>query len=453
MIEQLLQTQRDYFASGSTLPLSLRIEALKALARSIGQHEQALTEALQADLGKSPFEAYETEIGFVLSSIRHAIKHLPRWAKPQRVSLPLTHFGARGRILSEPYGVVLIMAPWNYPFQLAMEPLVGAIAAGNCALVRPSRSSPRTAAVIDRILCETFDSAFVRVVRGEEASHEQLLAQAYDYIFFTGSAPVGKKVMEAASRHLTPVTLELGGKSPCIVDQSADLSLAAKRIVWGKLINSGQTCVAPDYLLVHASLKQSLLQEMARWAEKFYGDALKSPEYPHIVNQRHFQRLQSLLGQGELLLGGRSDPGSLRMELTVLGSPRTDSPLMQEEIFGPIFPLITFEDSREVLDFVSRRPKPLALYLFSNDRAFQRQVCSRLSFGGGCINDTIMQLAAPSLPFGGVGNSGMGRYHGKASFDLFSHKKSLLHQTALFDLPVRYPPFGEKLRLLKRVMK
>ncbi len=448
-----LELQRHYFAGGKTKHISHRLELLKRLEHSIIKHETDIMEALRKDLNKSSFEAYATEIGMVLEEIRFVSKNLRGWARPRQVRTPITNFPSVSRIYSEPFGVVLIMSPWNYPFQLAISPLAGAIAAGNCAIVKPSNYSPNTSAVIELILSETFPKEYVAVIQGGREANQSLLEQKFDYIFFTGSVAVGKTVMRAASEHLTPVTLELGGKSPCIVDETANLELAARRIVWGKFLNSGQTCVAPDYLLVHHSVKAALLDRMKKYIHQFYGeDASMNESFPKIINEKHFDRLLGLMKNESIVIGGTSSRERNQISPTILDHINWDSPVMAEEIFGPILPVLEFKNLNEVITMVNNQPKPLALYYFTTKKENERRIIGSISYGGGCINDTIMHLATSHLPFGGVGNSGMGRYHGKDSFDTFSHKKSVLKKANWLDVPLRYPPYKNHLKTLKRLM-
>jgi aldehyde dehydrogenase (NAD+) len=453
-IKQILQNQRNYFSNGQPKELSVRLEKLKILRQAIITNEAAILEALKQDLNKSAFEAYETEVGIVLDELKFTIKNLPKWFKPKPVKTPITHFIASSHIYPEPYGVVLIMSPWNYPFQLTIAPLIGAIAAGNCALIKPSAYAPHTSGIIAHMVREFFDEEYIAVIEGGRAANEALLEERFDYIFFTGSVNVGKNVMAAAAKHLTPVTLELGGKSPCIVDKNIDVNLAARRIVWGKFLNAGQTCVAVDYLLVPKDVKPELLKAISHWIKMFYGtDPSQSPDFPKIINRKHLERLIGLLASGEKITGGNVDQDRLYFSPTVLDNVTWDDPVMQEEIFGPILPVLEYDDLLEVIDMVNKRPKPLALYFFSNSRKNQQRVIREISFGGGCINDTIVHLATPYMPFGGVGSSGMGGYHGKASFDTFSHFKSILKKSMALDLPVRYPPYKNKIKLLKQILK
>jgi aldehyde dehydrogenase (NAD+) len=449
-----MERQREFFAQNKTKDLLFRLENLKRLEICIKNHEEDILAALKKDLNKAPFEAYATEVGIVLEELRFVRKHLADWAVPKKVRTPITNFLSYSRIYSEPYGVVLIMSPWNYPFMLTIAPLIGAIAAGNCVVVKPSNYSPNTSEIIDRILSEVFKKDYVTVVQGGREANQSLLEQKFDYIFFTGSVAVGKLVMEAAARYITPITLELGGKSPCIVDETADLDLAAKRIVWGKFINAGQTCVAPDYLVVHYSIKERLLQKIKEYIVTFYGvNASENVDFPKIVNEKHLQRLVDLMEGEHIVIGGETSWDTNQIAPTVLDHITWDSPIMAEEIFGPILPVLEYKDLNEVVTRINGRPKPLALYYFTNRKENERKVIQSISYGGGCINDTIMHLASSYLPFGGVGESGMGGYHGKASFDTFSHKKSILKKSNLFDVGLRYPPYKDNLELLKKIMK
>ncbi|AEC02116.1 aldehyde dehydrogenase [Sphaerochaeta coccoides] len=453
-ITSMTGKQKEFFLSGKTKEISFRRDKLILLRNAIKEHEKDIYEALRLDLGKAPFEAYVTEVGIVLEEITYALKHLKQWAKPRRVRVPLMHFPSSGSIHAEPYGSVLIMSPWNYPFQLTIVPLAGAIAAGNCAIIKPSEYAFHTSEIIEKIISEIFEESFVSVIRGGREANKSLLNEKFDYIFFTGSPQVGKVVMESAARHLVPVTLELGGKSPCIVDESADIKLSARRIIWGKFLNAGQTCIAPDYLLVHSSVKNDLLNELKASITAFYGqDPLSSKEYPKIISQRHFDRLMNLMESGRIIVGGRSNSSERRIAPTILEDVSWDSPIMQEEIFGPILPILEFTDFHDTLATLSRRPKPLAFYLFTSNRKNEAHAIRTVSFGGGCINDTMIHLSSPRLPFGGVGESGMGQYHGKTSFDTFSHYKSIIKKFNLLDSSsLRYPPFKNRLKLAKKFM-
>ncbi|AZB44770.1 aldehyde dehydrogenase [Bacillus sp. FJAT-42376] len=453
-IKLVLQEQKTYFASQETKSVSFRMEQLRKLKDGVKKHEQDIVKALALDLNKSELEAYSTEIGILYEEINFTLKRLQNWAKPKKVRTALTHTGSKGYVISEPFGAVLIIAPWNYPFQLALSPLVGAIAAGNTAVIKPSELTPNVSALIKRILEEQYPASYITAVEGGVSTSQALLAQPFDYIFFTGSVPVGKVVMEAASKHLTPVTLELGGKSPTIVHEDANLKLAAKRIVFGKFTNAGQTCIAPDYLLVHKKVKHGLMEAMKEAIKEFYGEnPLESSRYSKIVNERHYSRLTGYLQDGDILFGGDRSDDTHRIAPTLLENAAPDSPVMTEEIFGPIFPVMEYETLDEAIEFVNARPKPLALYLFTESKDTELAVTSRVSFGGGCVNDTLMHIATPYLPFGGVGESGMGNYHGKYSFETFSHSKSVLKQTTRFDFSFRYPSAKNGLKLVKKLLK
>ena len=452
-IQELAAQQRTYFNTGATRTAAFRRQALERLRAALLEHEEELNAALLADLNKAPAESYFTETGMVLEELRFQLKHFEKWAQPRRVITPLAQFPSRGELLPESYGCVLIMAPWNYPVQLCLTPLVGAIAAGNCAVVKPSAYAPASSAAIARLLGEIFPPEFVAVVEGGRAENQALLEQKFDYIFFTGSPAVGREVMAAGAKNLTPVTLELGGKSPVIVDSTADIPLAARRIAFGKVLNAGQTCVAPDYLLLHRSVKDAFVREYRRALEKFFpgGDY---GELPCIVNDKHFRRASCLLAGQRVLIGGETDATRRFIAPTLLDETDPAAPVMQEEIFAPILPMICWQEREEAVRFVQSRPKPLALYLFTRDKEMERAVFVQCSFGGGCVNDTIVHLACSGLPFGGVGNSGMGSYHGKQSFDTFTHYRSVLKKANWLDLPMRYHPYsGEKLRWIKRFLK
>ncbi len=450
---RIVQDQREFFAAGRTRDVDFRLAALRQLEQWIRANDIDIIRALKADLCKSPFEGYATEIGVVLDEIRFARRHLRGWSRPKTVLTTVKTFPSYGRIYADPYGVALIMSPWNYPFMLTVIPLVAAIAAGNCAVVKPSAYSAASSALIARMCQEVFEPGHVTVVRGGRQENQALLDQRYDVIFFTGSTAVGKRVMQAAARDLTPVTLELGGKSPCIVDETADLRLAAKRIVWGKFINAGQTCVAPDYVLVQASVKNELLKQMAATVKALYGDdPLHSDDYPKIINDKHFQRLLGLMDGLQPYAGGGFDPAKLKIEPTILDAVSWDAPVMGEEIFGPLLPVLTYDTQPEAVRLIGGLPKPLAAYLFSRSRTAVRYFMRHLEFGGGCVNDTVVHLSAPRLPFGGLGESGMGSYHGKAGFDAFTHHKSVLIASTRVDVALRYPPHSAMaLRLLKRL--
>ncbi len=451
-VKDIIHKQRKFFATGKTKDVEWRIEQLRRLKQVIVDEQEAIINAVKADLGRPDFEAY-FELA-AISEINYALKHLKSWVKPKKVRAGIEQFPASAQIYPEPLGVVLIISPWNYPFQLMISPLTGAIAAGNCAVLKPSELAAHTSRAIADIIEKTFDPAYIAVVEGGVETSQQLLDEKFDRIFFTGGTAIGKIVMQAAAKHLTPVTLELGGKSPCIVDYDVDLNYAAKRITWGKYLNAGQTCIAPDYLLVHSRIKSELLTEIKKCVEEFYGDdPSKSPDYSRIISRRHLERLEPLLKDGEIAIGGQTKPEEKYIAPTVIDRISWESPVMQEEIFGPILPVLEYTDLKEAIAQINARPKPLALYVFSKDKQKQEQVLQETSSGGVCINDTVMQVGVSTLPFGGVGDSGIGSYHGKASFDTFSHYKSVLKKGFRLDPNWRYPPYKDKLSLLKRIIK
>lgn len=441
-IEALVSAQHNYFNTNITKDISFRHDALKNLLAAITENEDAICNALLKDLGKSHQESYMTEVGPLIISIRYALRHLDKWAKPERCKTPITHFPSKSYIYKEPYGVVLIMSPWNYPFYLTLSPLIGAIAAGNCAIIKTSRNSPNTSALLKAMINSTFSSSYIHVVDVDE-DYSTILSCQYDYIFFTGSERVGRIVMRHASENLTPVTLELGGKSPCIIDHSADLKLAAKRIAWGKIINAGQTCISPDYVVIPRDKKDQFVSLLQKYFHQFLASPLDNENYPHIINLHHFIRLKNLIGNTSSVVGGKIDEKKYKIEPAIFTEADFDDNIMKNEIFGPILPIIAYDDLDEVLTIIKNRPKPLACYIFGKNHDFTKKVLSTLSFGGGCINDTIMHVINEHLPFGGVGASGMGSYHGKYSFDTFTHKKSILVSGKL-DNPLRYPPYSEK---------
>ena len=447
-------TMQSYFDSGATLPVSARIEHLIKLKKTILQWEDRLYDACMKDLGKSSFETYETEIGIVQAEISHTLRHLKKWAKPKRVPTPLAHFPSSSYIIRQPKGVVLVMSPWNYPIQLSLVPLACALAAGCCVLLKPSRYSWNVSSVLKQMLDSCFDPALVSVVEGGHQANTDLLQLRWDHIFFTGSPAVGKIVMEAAARQLCPVTLELGGKSPCIIDGSVNMKTAAVRLAWGKFLNAGQTCVAPDYLLINEKCRDEFVDEFRKAVRKLYPQGVNSPDLGKIINEKHFQRLRHLFENQKIIIGGEIDEKTMKIAPTLLDETDPESPVMQEEIFGPILPMITWKDFDEAVDFVRSREKPLALYIFSKDKKHIRKVQERLTYGGGCINDTIVHLSNPCMPFGGVGASGMGSYHAKQGFDTFTHEKSTLKKALWLDIPVRYAPYSSRLiRLLKLLMR
>ena len=444
IIEQIVDEQRAYFATGATIPVEARISALRRLERAIVDNEDEINTALKEDLGKSPTESYMCEVGLTLAELRYQIKHVAKWAKRHRRPTGLANFPAQSFTVAEPYGIALIMSPWNYPFMLTMEPLAGAIAAGNCCVLKPSAYSPATSAAIRRVVEAAFDPGHVAVVEGGRAENAALLDQRFDYIFFTGGTTVGRLVMEKASANLTPVTLELGGKSPCVIAADADLEVAAARVAFGKYLNCGQTCVAPDYVLVDARVHDRFIELVKKQVKSMFGESpLDNLDYGKIINRKHYDRIMGLIDSEKVVLGGSGREEELRIEPTVMDSVTADDAVMGEEIFGPVMPVITYESIDEAEAFIKARPKPLALYLFTRDGALQERFLAYVPFGGGCINDTIVHLATSEMGFGGVGASGMGSYHGKKSFDTFSHEKSILKKANWLDLPLRYQPYAD----------
>lgn len=451
-IQSIIQTQRAFFDSGATLPVDSRIQALKKLQSCILRYEEEIGEALKQDLGKSSYESYMCETGLVLSEISYMLRHVRSYAREKRVRTPLAQFHSRSFKKPSPYGVVLIMSPWNYPFLLTLDPLVDAIAAGNTAVVKPSAYSPHTSDLMVKIIKESFPPEYVTVVTGGRAENTCLLNEHFDYIFFTGSQAVGREVMRCASAHLTPVTLELGGKSPCIVEKTANLKLAAKRIVFGKYLNCGQTCVAPDYIYCDASIKDQLIEEIKRQVRLQYTEQpFSNPAYGKIINEKHFQRILGLIDPEKVVLGGKSNPETLQIEPTVMDQVTFEDAVMQEEIFGPLMPILTYDSLDEAIRKINAMAHPLALYIFTSSKETARKVTARCQFGGGCINDTIIHLATSEMGFGGFGESGMGSYHGKEGFDTFSHYKSIVDKKTWLDLPMRYQPYKEFNRKLLHI--
>ncbi|MEI2379280.1 aldehyde dehydrogenase [Priestia megaterium] len=428
--QELTKKQLSFFNSGKTKDVAFRIETLKKLRDLVVRHEDDILKAVKADLNKPEMEAKRAEVGLVLSEIDFAVENLAEWTAPKEVETPSTHAEAKSYIYQDPYGLALVIAPWNYPFQLAVSPVVGAIAAGNCVVLKPSELTPHTSSLLAKMFNENFPEEYLTVVEGEVETSTALLKENFDYIFFTGSTMVGKIVAEAAAKHLTPVTLELGGKSPTIVHEDANIEEAAKRIARGKFANAGQTCVAPDYILVQRNVKDELLANLKQVVTNTYGeDVSQNLDFPHVVSEKHFDRLNSFLTNGDIVFGGKTDRSRLFIEPTVLDNISWEDNVMQDEIFGPILPVIVYDEISEVIEAIVKRPKPLALYLFSEDEAIQDHILNSVSFGGGSINDTINHMTSHYLPFGGVGDSGMGAYHGKASFDTFSHAKSILKRS------------------------
>ncbi|MCX6284750.1 MAG: aldehyde dehydrogenase [Bacteroidetes bacterium] len=451
----ILEAQREYFLTHATRDPEFRVSQLRILKKAILAYEEKLYDAFWKDLRKSRFEVYATEIGFVLEELGLHIRNLHRWSEPRKVGTnQLLHFWSKSRIYQEPYGLVLIMAPWNYPFQLLINPLIGAISAGNCAALKPSELTPSVAGVMGEMIGEYFHPGYISFFKGEVELSKALLREKWDKIFFTGSPAVGRFVMESAAKNLCPVILELGGKSPCIVDADARLEVAASRIVWGKFLNAGQTCIAPDYLFVHSSVKDEFLQLMSRNITRYFGTNPKeSKDFPRIVSESKTQRLAGFLSKGKLIAGGEADIHDRFISPTILDEIKPEDEIMQEEIFGPILPVMEFDDFSEVITYINNHPKPLALYYFSEDKAKQSEVLAKTSSGGACINDVIIHIANANMPFGGVGNSGMGRYHGKYSFETFSHQRAVITKSTRTDVPVRYPPYKGKFGILKMLLK
>lgn len=436
------------------IDISTRKESLKKLLQVIINHEEAIIKALYDDFKKPAFEAVLTETNYVISDLKETIKNIDSWAKPKKVRSSLLNFPSSDYVYNEPYGHVLILAPWNYPFQLALCPLVAAVAAGNKVTLKPSELTPNTSHIISKIISETFAAKDVVVITGDATVATQLLSKRWDYIFFTGSVAVGKIIAQAAAVHLTPVTLELGGKSPCIVDETADLQLSARRIVWGKIINAGQTCVAPDYILVHQKVKKEFTTYLIQEIEKALGsNPEESRDFARIVNLKNWQRLKDLLDNESILFGGQTNKDSLYIAPTLLDEPKSTSPVMNEEIFGPILPILSYQTTSDLERVIKSYEKPLALYIFSTNKSFTDEILQKYSFGGGCVNDTVVHLVNNRLPFGGVGHSGMGAYHGKLSFDIFSHKKAIVKRGTWLDLPLRYAPYNEKLKTIRKFLK
>ena len=453
-ISELIQSQKNFFAIQQTKNVSFRKETLKKLQKELLKRENDIIKALYDDFKKSEYEAVMTEISIVLTELKMTLKNLNSWSKPKRVLPSLLNFPSSAKIYKEPYGTTLIIAPWNYPYQLAFAPLLGAVAAGNTVILKPSELTPNTSKITKEIIETVFNKNHVAVIEGGVSVSQELLAQRWDYIFFTGSVPVGKIVAKAAAEHLTPVTLELGGKSPCIIDETANLKLAAKRLVWGKFINGGQTCIAPDYLLIHTSVKKQFVTYFKDEITNAYGKNPKTSEdYPRIVNTKNFDRLALMLENENCVIGGQTDRNDNYISPTLIDEPNLDSEVMKGEIFGPIFPMISYQTETDFDSVIQKYDKPLALYVFTNRNDFAKKMIAKYSFGGGTINDTTVHFANHRLPFGGVGESGIGSYHGKQTFDVFSHKKGVVTRGNWLDVPTRYAPYKGKLKQLKTLMK
>ena len=448
---RLISNLQTYFAEGKTRDLSFRIDKLRILRKAIVENEQAIFDALKADLNRPAFEAYGGDTAIVINEIDYTLKHLARWVKPKKVRTPFAYFPSKSYSFAEPYGVTLIIGPWNFPVQLLLAPLVGAIAAGDCALLKPSIAAPRTSHLLTDIIGKIFNPAYVAIVEGGAETSQTLIAERFDHIFFTGGPAAGRLVMAAAAKHLTPITLELGGKNPCIVDADTHLDYTARRIVWGKYFNAGQSCVAVDYLLVQKRVRQALLERMVNTIHQFYGsDPSQSPDLGRIIDDGHFTRLAGLLGKGMIVTGGSTDRASRYIAPTIIDGILGHEPIMQEEIFGPLLPVIEYDDLSQAIAFVNKLPKPLALYFFSRNKGLQERVLRETAAGGGCINDTVIHETT-CLPFGGAGTSGIGKYHGKASFDAFSHERNIIKSGFMFDIPLRYPPYKNHLKWLRKI--
>lgn len=451
--EEIIKNNKEFFKSGKTLDISYRKNALIKLREAIENYEDRILYSLKLDLGKSEFEAYETELGIVKSELKNTIKNLEKWSSIKKVRSTIMNPLSKNRIYNQPYGVCLILSPWNYPLQLSIMPLIGSIAAGNCTILKLSELSPFTSVCIKEMLEDIFEKEYVSVFCGEAEEAISLIESDIDFIFYTGNPKIGSSVAESAGKRLIPYVLELGGKSPCIIDKTADLDYTAKKIVWGKFMNAGQTCVAPDYIIVDRLVYLELVDKLKYYIKNFYGvNPIYSKDYPKIINEKNFNRILNLIDNKKIISGGDFDRESLKIEPTILEVINNDEKIMQEEIFGPILPIITYKNKNEVFEIVEKNKNPLALYLFTKDNIFEKEIIENISFGGGCINDTIIHCSSEGLPFGGIGKSGIGNYHGKASFDAFSHKKSVVKSKKIMDINLKYPPFNEiKLKLIKKV--
>lgn len=451
-LKNIIKNQRDFFNTNTTKSVEYRLQMLQRLKKIINANEEKILSALYNDLSKSKSEAYMSEVAMVYAELDEALKKVREWSRPQRARGTIGTFPAKNYVFSEPYGIVLIMSPWNYPFNLAIAPLIAAISAGNCAVIKCSKESKYTSNLIKEIINNTFDKKYIYCV-DSDIEYNDVIYQKYDYIFFTGSSRVGKIIMRAASKNLTPVSLELGGKCPCIVDESANIKIAAKRIVWGKLLNAGQTCVSVDYVAVHNSVKEKLIKCILKEIKSRYHDALNSNTYPRIINEHHYKRLLNLIKVEKNIIGGRADEFSRKIEPTVLPEADFEDEIMKEEIFGPLLPIIEYDDIKKLVRTIKEREKPLACYVFTKYEKKARHIIKSISYGGGCVNDVVIQVSNHYMPFGGVGNSGIGSYHGKYGFDTFSHKKSVVWNETILDLPIRYAPFNLlKFRMLKYIL-
>ncbi|SHL84257.1 aldehyde dehydrogenase (NAD+) [Chitinophaga jiangningensis] len=451
---ELYEAQKAYFDSGATLPYNFRKAQLKRLKKAIEQYETRILDALHQDLHKHPMEAYSSEVGFLYEEISFILEHLKEWMQPEVVTSPLVTYPSSSRVYREPLGLTLIIAPWNYPFMLLISPLLGAIAGGNCAILKPSELAPATSALLTALIKETFDPAYIAIVEGDGGVViPMLMSYRFDHVFFTGSIPVGKKIMEMAVPHLTPVTLELGGKSPCVVDEKVNVTVAAKRIAWGKFWNAGQTCVAPDYILVHENVQAAFTDALKQAIREFFGDdPAASADYARMINEKRFDVVAKYLEQGHIAHGGQTDRNSKYIAPTLLTDVEWDAPVMQEEIFGPVLPILPYKTLDQAIAAIRKLPYPLALYVFTKSKKTERALIEQVRFGGGCINNALVHLTNPEMPFGGTGYSGMGQYHGRYSFETFTHPKSVLKTGTWLDVPTKYPPFKNKLKLLKKIM-
>lgn len=451
--KEVVEKQKEFFKTGKPIDINYRKKALIKLRDAVDKYEEKILYALKLDLGKSEFEGYETELGIVKSELKNTIKNLEKWSKPKKVRASIMNPFSDNRIYNQPYGVCLILSPWNYPFQLALMPLIGSIAAGNTSILKLSEISSFTSGIVREIIGEIFDEEYVAVFSGEAEEAINLIESDIDFIFYTGNPKIGASVAESAGRRLIPCVLELGGKSPCIIDRKADLDNAAKKIVWGKFMNAGQTCVAPDYIIADRLVFLELRDKLVHYIKEFYGEnPIESDDYPKIINKKNFDRILNLIEGKRLIFGGKYDDDSLKIEPTILEVSSMDEKIMQEEIFGPIIPIIIYKNKSEIFEIIDKNKNPLALYLFTDNNSFEKEIIEKVSFGGGCVNDTIIHCTSEGLPFGGIGRSGIGNYHGKASFDAFSHKKSVVKSKKFADISMKYPPFNEKkLELIKKV--
>ncbi len=453
-ILEFVNKQKIFFNNGSTLDTNFRLEQLKKLKNAIIEFEPQIFDALKKDLNKSEFESYATEVGFILDEIGFFLKNLKKWTKPRKVKTSIVNRPGKSFIHYEPYGSTLIISPWNYPFQLLISPLIGSISAGNCSILKPSELSINTSGIINKMISKYFDKEYILAIEGGIEVNKFLLDQKWDLVFFTGSIPVGKIVMSSCSRYLTPFILELGGKSPTIVTEDVNIDLAAKRIAWGKFLNAGQTCIAPDYLIAHKNIKKQLIDHLIKHITNFYGEyPIKSIDYPKIINNKHFERLLNLMKKGKILFGGDIEKNKNMISPTLIDNVNLSDPIMNEEIFGPLLPILEYQKIEDIFKIIQKSPNPLSFYLFTNNKKIEREIIKRLKAGGGSINDTIMHVAGPHIPFGGIGTSGIGRYHGKSSFEAFSNQKGILKKSNFLDNPLRYPPYKDKLKYLRLFLK